>query len=65
MKTTLGVITGIIVGAIGMELMNKNNPELVKEMEGKMKETFQSIKNSFNKKETVEEATNGESSEPA
>lgn len=57
MKTTLGVLAGIIVGAIGMELLNKTNPELVEEIEGKIKETVESIKKSVKKSGSVEEAT--------
>ncbi|HIJ50658.1 MAG TPA: hypothetical protein HPP54_06360 [Nitrospinae bacterium] len=56
MKTTLGVFAGIIVGAIGMELLNKTNPQLVAEIEGKIKDSVNSIKNSVKKDETVEEA---------
>jgi hypothetical protein len=53
MKTTLGVIAGIIVGAIGMELLNKTNPELVGEIEGKIKNGLDSIKNSVKSEESV------------
>ncbi len=56
MKTTLGVVAGIIVGAIGMELLNKTNPELVKEIEGKLKGGLESIKKSVNRGDSVEEA---------
>ena len=57
MKTTLGVLAGIIVGAIGMELLNKTNPELVEEIEGKIKDTVESFKSSIKKSESVEEAS--------
>ena len=57
MKTTLGVLAGIIVGAIGMELLNKTNPELVKEIEGKIKSSVESFKSSIKKGKSVEEAT--------
>ena len=56
MKTTLGVVAGIIVGAIGMELLNKTSPELVKEIEGKLKGGLESIKKSVNQDDSVEEA---------
>lgn len=57
MKSTLGVIAGIIIGAIGMELMNKSNPDFVEKMEDRIKDTIRAVKDSFNKKETVEEAS--------
>jgi hypothetical protein len=57
MKTTLGVIAGIIVGAIGMELLNKTNPELVEDIEGKIKNGLDSIKKSVSSESSVEEAT--------
>ena len=57
MKTTLGVIAGIIVGAIGMELLNKTNPALVEEIEGKIKNGIDSMKNSVKSESSVEEAT--------
>jgi len=61
MKTTLGVIAGIIVGAIGMELLNKTNPELVEDIEGKIKNGIDSIKSSVtsenSSESSVEEAT--------
>jgi len=61
MKTTLGVIAGIIVGAIGMELLNKTNPELVEDIEGKIKSGIDSIKSSVtsenSSESSVEEAT--------
>ena len=56
MKTTLGVFAGIIVGAIGMELLNKSNPNLVEEIESKLKGGLESIKSSINKGDSVEEA---------
>lgn len=56
MKTTLGVLAGIIVGAIGMELLNKTNPELVAKIESKIKEGVECMKSSIKKCESVEEA---------
>lgn len=56
MKTTLGVLLGIVVGAIGMELLNKTNPELVEELEGKIKKGVESFKRSIKKDDSVEEA---------
>ncbi len=55
-KTTIGVFAGIIVGAIGMELLNKSNPELVEAIEGKIKDTVENLKSSIKKSESVEEA---------
>jgi len=56
MKTTLGVLLGIVVGAIGMELLNKTNPELVEEIESKIKKGLESFKCSIKKDDSVEEA---------
>ncbi|MBF0275215.1 MAG: hypothetical protein HQK84_08295 [Nitrospinae bacterium] len=51
-----GLLAGVVVGAIGMELLNKTNPELVKGVEDKFKDAVESIKSSFQGKEEVEEA---------
>lgn len=51
-----GVVGGIILGAVGMEILKQTNPEMVKDIENKVKEAGQAVKDAFEGKETVEEA---------
>ncbi len=51
-----GVVGGIILGAVGMEILRKANPDLVEDIENKFKEAGQAVKDAFEGKETVEEA---------
>jgi len=51
-----GVVGGIILGAVGMEILKKTNPDLVEDIENKVKEAGQAVKDAFEGKETVEEA---------
>ena len=51
-----GVATGIVVGAIGMEVLKKTNPDMVKNMEKKIKNAGQAIKDAFEGREAIEEA---------
>jgi hypothetical protein len=51
-----GVVSGIVLGAVGMEILRMVNPDLVEELEGKCKKAGQAVKDAFEGKETVEEA---------
>lgn len=53
---TGGIVTGIVLGAIGMEVMKKTNPEFVKNVEDKMKDAGKAVKDAFEGNEPVEEA---------
>ena len=55
-KAVTGILAGLVVGAIGMELINKTNPELVSNIEDKFKDAVESVQSSFQGKEEVEEA---------
>lgn len=51
-----GVIGGIILGAVGMEILKSTNPDLAEDLEKKVKEAGQAVKDAFDGKESVEEA---------
>ena len=51
-----GVVSGIVVGAVGMEILRMVNPDLVEDLESKCKQAGQAVKDAFEGKETVEEA---------
>ena len=51
-----GVVGGIILGAVGMEILKQTNPKLVEDIENKVKKAGQAVKDAFEGKETVEEA---------
>ncbi len=53
---TGGVVGGIILGAVGMEILKNTNPDLVEDIESKIKKAGQAVKDAFEGKETVEEA---------
>ncbi|MBT3921405.1 MAG: hypothetical protein HOF21_02400 [Nitrospina sp.] len=52
---TSGVVGGIILGAVGMEILKNTNPDLVEDIEKKVKKAGQAVKDAFEGKETVEE----------
>lgn len=51
-----GVIGGIILGAVGMEILRKSNPDLAENIDNKLKDAGQAVKDAFEGKESVEEA---------
>jgi len=51
-----GLVGGIILGAVGMEILKQTKPDLVEDIENKFKEAGQAVKDAFEGKETVEEA---------
>ncbi|HIJ50657.1 MAG TPA: hypothetical protein HPP54_06355 [Nitrospinae bacterium] len=50
-----GVIGGIILGAVGMEILKSTNPDLVEDIEDKVKKAGQAVKAAFDGRESVEE----------
>jgi len=53
---TTGIVGGIVLGAVGMEILRIVNPGLVEDLEGKCKKAGRAVKDAFEGKETVEEA---------
>ncbi|MBF0275351.1 MAG: hypothetical protein HQK84_08995 [Nitrospinae bacterium] len=54
--SAVGIVTGVVIGAIAMEVLNKTNPELVEKIEGKVKEAANAVKDAFQGNPAVEEA---------
>lgn len=54
-KVIIGAMIGVVVGGITMEILNRKNPEFVKNVEDKIKDAGNAVKDAF-RGTTVEEA---------